>query len=178
MKKRPKDDGTTATISVNGGPEIPFTTPEEIAAAGPAIRDGLRALQPQPKGRPMRTERLPVALTDDEVRVRGEELAGIVREIDDAEEAKRQAAAEAKEELDALWARAGKLGAEIREKRVDRDEEVREEVDGTRRIVTLYRLDTGEVVRERAANSSDLQTAFPALAAVHDIAEGGKPPKA
>jgi len=116
----------------------------------------------------MRTERLPVTLTNDEVRVRGEELAGLVAEINEAEDAKKLAASEAKAAIDALDSKAAGIAEEIRSRRVYRDVEVREDLDAPSRVVSVIRLDTGEVVRERVATSSDLQAEFPKLAAVLD----------
>ena len=117
----------------------------------------------------MRTERLPVALTNDEVRVRGEELAGLVAEINKAEESKKLAASKAKTEIDGLAEKAAGIAEEIRSRRVYRDVEVREDLDAKARVVSVIRLDTGEVVRERVATSSDLQAVFPKLAEVHQI---------
>ena len=117
----------------------------------------------------MRTERLPVTLTNDEVRVRGEELAGLVAEINEAEDAKKLAASEAKAAIDALDSKAAGIAEEIRSRRVYRDVEVREDLDAPSRVVSVIRLDTGEVVRERVATSSDLQAVFPKLAEVHQI---------
>ena len=116
----------------------------------------------------MRTERLPVALTNDEVRVRGEELAGLVAEINKAEESKKLAASKAKTEIDGLAEKAAGIAEEIRSRRVYRDVEVREDLDAKARVVSVIRLDTGEVVRERVATSSDLQAVFPKLAEVLD----------
>ena len=116
----------------------------------------------------MRTERLPVTLTNDEVRVRGEELAGLVAEINAAEDAKKIAAQEAKAAIDELDVKAAGIAEEIRSRRVYRDVEVREDLDAPSRVVSVIRLDTGEVVRERVATSSDLQAVFPRLAEVLD----------
>ena len=116
----------------------------------------------------MRIERLPVTLTNDEVRVRGEELAGLVAEINAAEDAKKLAAHEAKAAIDGLAEKASEVAEEIRSRRVYRDVEVREDLDAKARVVSVIRLDTGEVVRERVATSSDLQAVFPRLAEVLD----------
>ena len=117
----------------------------------------------------MRIERLPVTLTNDEGRVRGEELAGLMAEINAAEDAKKIAAQEAKAAIDELDVKAAGIAEEIRSRRVYRDVEVREDLDAPSRVVSVIRLDTGEVVRERVATSSDLQAVFPKLAEVHQI---------
>ena len=91
-----------------------------------------------------------------------------MEEINAAEDAKKLAAQEAKAAIDGLAEKAAGIAEEIRSRRVYRDVEVREDLDAKARVVSVIRLDTGEVVRERVATSSDLQAEFPKLAEVLD----------
>jgi len=73
------------------------------------------------------------------------------------DEAKR-AAATYKEDLKTLDARRATLAQRVRERKERRDVPVAEQKDFSRKAISTIRLDTGEIVRERAMSSEELQT--------------------
>ena len=105
----------------------------------------------------MKTERLPCELTDDEVRAKGEQIAQLIGEIQDAEVAMKAQAEEAKDNIKGLKARTSALSSEVRTRREYRSVEVRESFDWGNRRVEVIRLDTGEVIRTRETTEAERQ---------------------
>lgn len=100
---------------------------------------------------------LPVKLTDDELRYRGDELARLTKEVDDLEFEKKESQADYKAKIDARRVAALKLADAIKAKTEVRDVEVCDTTDHDARKVYTVRQDTGEVVNSRPATTEDLQ---------------------
>ncbi|MDR0843038.1 MAG: hypothetical protein LBP68_06440 [Acidobacteriota bacterium] len=101
-------------------------------------------------------EVLPVALTQEELRIRGDELAKAVIELDEAEDAKKLADKAMKEDIDNISARANRLSRVIQSGIEHRAVPVYESVNAHLRRVEIIRRDTGKVVRYREATVEDL----------------------
>ena len=104
-----------------------------------------------------RTMELPVKLTDEEVRLKGEKIARRLKDRENLEEERKAAAKAAKEEIGELDAEIIELRDEVRERREMRDVQVSDEKDWGRKIVRTLRLDTGEVVASRPMTPAELQ---------------------
>jgi hypothetical protein len=120
------------------------------------------------------TKWLPVHLTDDEVRARGERIVALMQERTEAD-------ADAKRQRDAHKARVSDLDKtmthlahEVRTRTEHRDVEVKEAFDHDRGLVETVRLDTGEVVETRPMTARERQKPldFPGLRVVDAPAEG------
>jgi hypothetical protein len=105
----------------------------------------------------METRSLPVKLTQEELDLRRDKLAELVRDISTAEQARSDAASAAKKEIDKLDASAGSIAREIRERSEYRQVEVTREKDYRRRIEEVIRSDTGEVVDSRVLGDDEMQ---------------------
>lgn len=121
------------------------------------------------------TRFLKVPLTPEEVRARGEQLAGA---LDDAEKLDAEHKAERDRQKVAMGALEGRihhLGRVIREGVEERSVEVEMRVDLGLRLVEEVRLDTGEIVQSRSVTEDDqvrarlhLQTEIPGMSARGD----------
>lgn len=105
----------------------------------------------------METRILPCRLTDTELLERGAQVADLVRELEAAEDAKKEAASEAKAKIDSLDGRIGSLARELRERMSYRSVEVKREKDFGRNCEEVVRLDTGEVIETRALDPGERQ---------------------
>lgn len=105
----------------------------------------------------METRNLPVELTKDEIRLRGEELARKHAEWDEVESARKAADKEAKGKLERIEAESKELANNIRTGREYRDIEVREVKNTDTLTMDLVRVDTGEVVESRPLRADELQ---------------------
>lgn len=116
---------------------------------------------------PKRFEKLPVQLSNDEVRLKGEELAQ-QRKAWEAKKAERKAvAARLKEELDELDDKICTLADQVKNRREHRDVEVAELKDFEQGKVDTVRSDTGEVVRSRAMTGGERQVSLLSTGARH-----------
>jgi hypothetical protein len=106
----------------------------------------------------MQTRNLPVELTKDEIRLRGEELARKHAEWDEVENARKTAQTEAKGKIERIEAESKLLANNIRTGREYRDIEVREVRNDTTLSMDLVRQDTGEVIESRPLRTDELQT--------------------
>lgn len=110
------------------------------------------------------TRRLPVELTEDERRAKGDELARAVGERADVDVARKEAAASFKEQLEIVDDRISLLSEELRSGSEQRDVEVREEFDRSRYSVNIIRCDTDRIVEVRPATEEDRQRGLPGVA--------------
>lgn len=100
---------------------------------------------------------LPIALTDDEVRVRGKELAKVESEYRLAEDAKKADAAHHKDVLTEIEERRGKLAEAINSGKELRRTECAWRRNDDRKTMELLRLDTSEIVESRGMTDAELQ---------------------
>jgi hypothetical protein len=119
---------------------------------------------------------LATALTDDEVRSRGDYLCGLIARMDEVSEERSNAMKRYKDQLSGLAedqrkvARAIKTRCEVRFVRCEVIYHM--PCEGTKRIV---RLDTGEVVRDEAMTDDEMQLNL--FASIEDLEKlaGGEP---
>jgi hypothetical protein len=97
---------------------------------------------------------------------RGEQLAAVVKERADIEDAKREANAAFREQLAAKRERLDELARAVNEGTELRDVECREVLYPATNEIAVYRIDTNEQIESRAATKEDLQEDLP-LAAEH-----------
>ncbi|MCW8137280.1 MAG: hypothetical protein KIT58_00035 [Planctomycetota bacterium] len=109
---------------------------------------------------PMATRMLPVELSELELRERGNELAGKITALVQKEEEKKEAAKQAKEEIDRLKAEVVSLSHVVSSRKEPRPVEVVERPDPRRKVVTVVRLDTQEVVESRPMTPLELEDAL------------------
>lgn len=102
---------------------------------------------------------LPVALTPDEVRERGEKLAAVVEEWKAAEDLKKSTAKHQKEAIDELKDLVLELKTIVRSKKENRHIEVADRVILERRVVETIRMDTEEVCGSRPMTPTELEAA-------------------
>ena len=121
----------------------------------------------------MEIRNLPVKLTEDEVQLKGQELAEACQKIGDVEVAKKEINAEFKGQLDALDKRVHTLAIEVKTKTELRNVEVYPRPLPEKAIVEMVRNDTMEVVETRTMSAGELADARQ----VHLFAAGEKKPK-
>lgn len=100
---------------------------------------------------------LEVPLDDDAVRERADLAAQLSARIDDAAEAKAQAAKDAKAEIDEMKIEMRKALREVRIRRVEEMVSCDVVLTPSARSVSIVRKDTGEIISTRPANESELQ---------------------
>lgn len=105
----------------------------------------------------MITRNIPVELTKDEVRMRGESLARKHAEWDAVESARKAAMTHAKSEEELLEADMKLLAEAIRTGKEYRDVEVREVRNDAALSMDTVRQDTGEVIEQRPLRPDELQ---------------------
>ena len=105
----------------------------------------------------MPTEMLPCVLTADEAASRAQELATLVRKIEEEESAAKAAAAAARDSLKEMDSDLRRLARVVREGREDRQVEVRASRNLTTGTFEVVRLDTGVVIRTRPLTPEELQ---------------------
>lgn len=94
----------------------------------------------------MTTRRLICKLADDEILVRGQQLANAERDWTDVERERKRYADDFKRNLDGIAGRIDTLSASIRDREEIRDVECVVQDDHARLKHTVIRLDTGEVI--------------------------------
>lgn len=80
----------------------------------------------------METRILPCRLTETELLERASRMSELIRELESAEEAKKDAASAAKQQIDSLDGQLGSVAREVREKQTYRSVEVRLDLDYAR----------------------------------------------
>lgn len=101
---------------------------------------------------------LPVDLTDQELLVRGAELAAAADRVRLKEEEIKEVRASMRADLDELELAHSELVKVVRNKRENRDVECRWEPDYARKVWMLFRCDNDERVAVEAMSEHDLQT--------------------
>jgi hypothetical protein len=105
----------------------------------------------------MLTKKLPVMLTDEEIRLRGQELASLTKRYGELEREKKENADVYKSQLETCKLRATKLTEEITSGQEDRDVQIEERKDWDRQQVLTIRLDTYQTVDVRAMTPQELR---------------------
>ena len=103
------------------------------------------------------TRRLPVKLTELEIRERGEELAKTIGEITALETSKKQSADSFKGQISTKEIRRDELAGVVTTRTEYREVEVREEKSYSDGIARIYRRDTGEEVETRTLSKSEME---------------------
>lgn len=103
------------------------------------------------------TRQLPVALTQQELLDRGERVADIQRQLDDAEAALKAYKSAHKSQVEGLDATRRHLSHEIRHKQEIRQVEVDIRKNWDEARVETWRCDTGELVSSRPMTPSERQ---------------------
>lgn len=101
------------------------------------------------------TRGLPVSLTDEEMAERGYQLGKLEREIREREENRRSVMRDLKAQIDADRGRAVELAETLESRTEDRAVPVRIEGSFSGNVVRVVRVDTGEVVEERAMSADE-----------------------
>ncbi len=112
---------------------------------------------------PGRTKNLPVPLTEREKSKRGEVVAHLVQKILQAKDAKKNQAAQAKADIDVLEAELKQASAEINSGVVYRDVQIEERHIYRTNTYQEVRMDTKEVILERALTAEERQPELPGL---------------
>ena len=120
----------------------------------------------------MITRDLPVHLTADEQRLKGEQLAKLHSDRRHAESEKSRMAAEFTGKLKALDQQINDLADQVKECREIREVECHEHKDHTAGFVYLIRDDTGEIVESRAIRPDERQVEMLPVPRPSDEAEG------
>lgn len=107
------------------------------------------------------TKSLPVKLTPEELAVRADELAVKVRELEEHETAKKEAARQMKDEQDRIEFAVSRLARIVRERSEDRDVDCEWQRNDARRTMDLVREDTGAVVEYRQMTTQELNLPLP-----------------
>lgn len=105
----------------------------------------------------MQTMSLPVALTDEELRARGAELARKVQLAEELTEARKDAAKAAADEIKEVAAEVASLSTVVTSRREYRDVEVDVRKNLEARTMDTFRIDTGELVHSRGLTTAELQ---------------------
>lgn len=101
------------------------------------------------------TRGLPVTLTDEEMAERGHQLGKLEREIREREEHRRSVMKDLKAQIDADRGRAVELSETLESRTEDRAVPVRIEGSFAGNVVRVIRIDTGEMIEERAMSADE-----------------------
>lgn len=147
------DPDALLTGLINGtiGPEGRATMSKKPAKPG----------KPGKNGQPTRKQILPVELTVEEKLARGSEWAALEAERAAVEIEKGVVVATFKDRLAGIDYRIGLIGKAIREGTEPREVDVQDEPDYRGGEMRTVRLDTGEVVAQRALTVDERQTEIP-----------------
>lgn len=104
--------------------------------------------------------KLPVRLSDDEVRLRGIDLANAVKDHLDLDEERKRVAKEYKERMEAIDESIRELKDQTRNAVEVRLVEVELVIDNYMGSVKITRTDTGEIVEQRMMNAEEQQGKF------------------
>jgi len=103
------------------------------------------------------TRMLRVVLTRDEVEERADRAAHLLSERDAKQEMAKAAAKQMKSEIEALEAQLREVSTQVRDKACYRETVCERVFNYTAATVTVRRLDTHEVIEERAMTTSERQ---------------------
>jgi hypothetical protein len=106
-----------------------------------------------------KTMSLPVKLTDEEVRLRGVELAAVTQEINKVDEKRKEVAKEYKDKLDGLASKRDLLADAVNNRVESRQVEIYEVHSLGDATAKIYRADTNALVHSRALSESELKEA-------------------
>lgn len=106
------------------------------------------------------TQFLPVALTEEEIKVKGEQLAKKIDAHTKVEEEKKQTNSEFTKKLKESSAEIRHLARQVETGQEYRDVPVRPEFFPSKNLCKLYREDTGELVGTRPMTSEEYQQEF------------------
>lgn len=120
------------------------------------------------KDKELRTENLRCELTDDEIRERADGAALKAHERDRLEDARSVQNKAMKADIDDLDVWIRQLLGEVRTRSIYRDVEVTDSADFKSGTMRTLRLDTGEIVRERALTEEEKQ------GKLFELEKGGK----
>ena len=118
----------------------------------------------------METKRLPVKLTQDELIIKGRELAEMETTLSSLKEEKKESAKGFSQKVDSAQNKVGELAHVINTKEEYREVEVERVRDENEMKETVVRKDTGEVVSERLMTPAERQKVmqFPKSAESHE----------
>jgi hypothetical protein len=109
----------------------------------------------------METQKLPVKLTDKDLKMKGDELAKEVQKLADLKNAMKQSAEGFKSQRSKVELEIDRLKQLILSKTELRDVEVRENKNYKAKVVSTVRLDTREVIHTRPMKAHELQRPLP-----------------
>jgi hypothetical protein len=105
----------------------------------------------------MKTRQLPVTLTDDETKLRGQALARTIKAIDETELGRVESNKNFKSELERLEIEKHVLSNTVNNGFEYRDVQVEERPNHEKKVVETFRLDTGDRVDVRAMREDEMQ---------------------
>lgn len=100
---------------------------------------------------------LPVRLSDNEIKLRGEKLADLLREIGVLDEEKKLESKKYSDKIKEKEIEANEVADAIRSGQEDRDVEIERRPDYTKEVVEVIRLDTGEIIASEPMTDEDRQ---------------------
>jgi hypothetical protein len=103
---------------------------------------------------------LPVKLTKDELREKGEKLAELIGQAEALKTEAKDRAKDYRDQLEILSEETGHLASIVRAKAEDRDVECRVEKNFDRGVVETFRNDTGETVSTETLTEEERQEAI------------------
>lgn len=109
----------------------------------------------------MLTKRLPVKLTDEELRLRGENLAAFEKQIGELEAEKKSSNDNFKSKIEACELEIERLVTQITERQELRDVQIEEIKDWDNQQVRTIRVDTQETVDVRPMTPNELSRPLP-----------------
>lgn len=107
--------------------------------------------------------RLPVRVGDEELLRLGQEQSILLRDVAQLEEAKRMKQLEFRQQIGEKMKRANEISEIVCTKQELRDVEVRKEFDFASGLVTITRLDSGELVEQRPSTLEEQQQSLDLL---------------
>ena len=114
-------------------------------------------------------ERLPCALTESELRARGEEIAKLIGDQEVEELEKKDSADTHNAEIKKLQTKQAQLAQELRERREYRWIPVKKVRVENTHLIQWIRTDTGEIVRERPMTEDERQLEIFPGGAANDV---------
>lgn len=155
------DEGNVSVHQVRLDAGLAAARREELKASGraraPMEKDGHAPALVDEEGRVLFERKLPIPLTDDELLELGDQLAERMREIDEAEAAKKAAASSWKDRIDAMAASASEMAAVLRAKTKLAPVPCYTEHDLLAEVARVIRTDTLEVVETRKLTREEIE---------------------
>lgn len=105
----------------------------------------------------MQTQRLPVKLTEEEIKLRGQQLAGLEDKYEEVQALGKQEAKLRKDELEGLRAEILRLTKQINSGKEQRDVQTEERKEWETEEVLTFRCDNYEIVDRRPMTPNELQ---------------------